>query len=50
MDKRKFFEHQRRFNPVVIKTKEMLKKYKFFTKDVCKDLSGNNRCIIAIKL
>ena len=37
-------------NTQVIKTKEMLKKYKFFTKDVCKDLSGNNRCIIAIKL
>ena len=34
----------------VIKTKEMLIKYKFYTKDVCKDLSGNNRCIIAIKL
>ena len=34
----------------VIKTKEMLKKYKFYTKDVCKDLSGNNRCITAIKL
>mgnify|MGYP000556965804 CR=1 FL=1 len=37
-------------NTQVIKTKEMLKKYKFFTKDVCKDLSGNNRCITAIKL
>ncbi len=37
-------------NTQVIKTKEMLKKYKFFTKEVCKDLSGNNRCIIAIKL
>ena len=36
-------------NTQVIKTKEMLKKYKFFTKDVCKDLSGNNRCITAIK-
>ena len=34
----------------VIKTKEMLKKYKFYTKDVFKDLSGNNRCITAIKL
>ena len=34
----------------VIKTKEMLIKYKLYTKDVCKDLSGNNRCIIAIKL
>ena len=34
----------------VIKTKEMLKKYKFYTKDVFKDLSGNNRCISAIKL
>ena len=34
----------------VIKTKEMLKKYKFYTKDVYKDLSGNNRCISAIKL
>ena len=34
----------------VIRTKEMLIKYKFYTKDVCKDLSGNNRCIIAIKL
>ena len=37
-------------NTQVIKTKEMLKKYKFYTKDVYKDLSGNNRCIIAIKL
>ena len=37
-------------NTQVIKTKEMLKKYKFFTKEVCKDLSGNNRCITAIKL
>ena len=34
----------------VIRTKEMLIKYKFYTKNVCKDLSGNNRCIIAIKL
>ncbi len=34
----------------VIKTKEMLKKYKFYTKDVFKDLSGNNRCVTAIKL
>ena len=34
----------------VIKTKEMLIKYKFYTKEVCKDLSGENRCIIAIKL
>ena len=34
----------------VIKTKEMLKKYKFYTKDVFKDLSGNIRCISAIKL
>ena len=34
----------------VIKTKAMLIKYKLYTKDVCKDLSGNNRCIIAIKL
>ena len=34
----------------VIKTKEMLKKYQFYTKDICKDLSGNNRCVIAIKL
>ena len=37
-------------NTQVIKTKQMLKTYKFFTKDVCKDLSGNNRCITAIKL
>ena len=37
-------------NTQVIKTKEMLKKYKFYTKDVFKDLSGNNRCIIAVKL
>ena len=34
----------------VIKTKEMLKNYKFYTKDVFKDLNGNNRCISAIKL
>ena len=34
----------------VIKTKKMLIKYKFYTKEVCKDLSGENRCIIAIKL
>ena len=34
----------------VIKIKEMLKKYKFYTKDICKDLSGNSRCISAIKL
>ena len=34
----------------VIKTKKMLKKYKFYTKDICKDLSGNNRCLTAIKL
>ena len=37
-------------NTQVIKTKQMLKTYKFFTKDVCKDLSGNNRCLTAIKL
>ena len=37
-------------NTQVIQTKEMLKKYNFFTKDVCKDLSGNNRCVTAIKL
>ena len=37
-------------NTQVIKTKEMLKNYKFYTKDVFKDLSGNNRCIIAVKL
>ena len=37
-------------NTQVIKTKEMLNSYKFFTKIVCKDLSGNNRCITAIKL
>ena len=34
----------------VIKTKEMLKKYKFYTKDVFKDLSNHNRCVTAIKL
>ena len=34
----------------VMKTKEMLKKFKFYTKEICKDLSGNNRCISAIKL
>ena len=34
----------------VIKTKEMLLKYKFFIKDVCKDLSDKNRCIIAMKI
>ena len=34
----------------VIKTKEMLKNYKFYTKDVFKDLSDKNRCITAIKL
>ena len=34
----------------VIKTKKMLKKYKFYTKDVFKDLSDKNRCITAIKL
>ena len=37
-------------NTQVIKTKEMLKNYKFYTKDVFKDLSGNNRCVTAIKL
>ncbi len=37
-------------NTQVIKTKEMLKNYKFYTKDVFKDLNGNNRCISAIKL
>ena len=37
-------------NTQVIQTKEILKKYNFFTKDVCKDLSGNNRCVTAIKL
>ena len=37
-------------NTQVIKTKEMLKKYKFYTKDVCRDLSGNYRCVTAIKL
>ena len=37
-------------NTQVIKTKEMLKKNSFFTKDICKDLSGKNRCITAIKL
>ena len=37
-------------NTQVIKTKEMLKNYKFYTKDICKDLSGNNRCLTAIKL
>ena len=34
----------------VIKTKEMLLKYDFFTREVCKDLNGNDRCLIAIKL
>ena len=34
----------------VIKTKKMLIKYKFFIKDVCKDLSDKNRCIIAMKI
>ena len=34
----------------VMKTKAMLKKYKFYTKDVCKDLCGNNRCVTAIKI
>ena len=37
-------------NTQVIKTKEMLKNYKFYTKDVSKDLSDKNRCITAIKL
>ena len=37
-------------NTQVIKTKEMLKNYKFYTKDVFKDLSDNNRCVTAIKL
>lgn len=37
-------------NTQVIKTKEMLKNYKFYTKDVFKDLSDKNRCITAIKL
>ncbi len=37
-------------NTQVIKTKEMLKNYKFYTKDVSKDLSEKNRCITAIKL
>ncbi len=37
-------------NTQVIKTKELLKKYKFYTKDVFKDLSDKNRCITAIKL
>ena len=37
-------------NTQVFKTKKMLKKYKFYTKDVYKDLSGNNRCVTAIKL
>ena len=37
-------------NTQVFKTKKMLKKYKFYTKDVCKDLSGKNRCVTAIKL
>ena len=34
----------------VIKTKKMIIKYKFFIKDVCKDLSDKNRCIIAMKI
>ena len=37
-------------NTQVIKTKEMLKNYKFYTKDVFKDLSDKNRCIISVKL
>ncbi len=37
-------------NTQVIKTKEMLKNYKFYTKDVFKDLSDKNICITAIKL
>ena len=31
-------------------TKEMLKKYGFYTLKLSKDLSGNNRCIVSIKL
>ena len=34
----------------VIKTKEILLKNNFFTREVCKDLNGKNRCVIAIKL
>ena len=37
-------------NTQVLETKKLLKKYKFYTKDVCKDLSGKIRCVIAIKL
>ena len=37
-------------NTQLLETKKLLKKYKFYTKDVCKDLSGKIRCVIAIKL
>ena len=34
----------------VIKTKDILLKHNFFTKEVCKDLKGNNRLVIAVKI
>ena len=37
-------------NTQLLKTMEILKIYKFYTKDICKDLSGNDRCITAIKI
>ena len=37
-------------NTQLLKTMEILKIYKLYTKDICKDLSGNDRCITAIKI
>ena len=34
----------------VIKTKDILLKHNFLTKEVCKDLKGNNRLVIAVKI
>ena len=37
-------------NSQMLRTKEILLKNNFFTKEICKDLSGLNRCLVATKL
>ena len=37
-------------NSQMLRTKEMLLKNNFFSKEICKDLSGLNRCLVATKL
>ncbi len=37
-------------NSQMLRTKEILLKNNFFSKEICKDLSGLNRCLVATKL